>query len=183
MSDQHSGNDSPGDDASAAIGELCVRCADELRAYLTGLLKNPELAAEVMQATVVKAIEHGAAARTGSEKAWLFRIAHNEAMDRRRRAATEVRVGKRWAWWNRPPTGTELSPAGPVLRDETARRVRAAIAALPPEQQEVVRLRIDEELTFAEIAALTGSPLGTVLTRMRLATKKLAETLRGEWDV
>jgi RNA polymerase sigma-70 factor (ECF subfamily) len=60
--------------------------------------------------------------------------------------------------------------------------VRKAVEALPAEQREVVRLRIDEEKTFAEIAALTGKPLGTILTRMRLATKKLADALRGELE-
>ncbi|MCA9247413.1 MAG: hypothetical protein KDA42_09870, partial [Planctomycetales bacterium] len=52
---------------------------------------------------------------------------------------------------------------------------------LPSEQREVVRMRIYEEKKFAEIAAELELPLGTVLTRMRLALKKLEAALGQEY--
>ena len=51
---------------------------------------------------------------------------------------------------------------------------------LPVEQQIVVRMRIDEGKTFAIIASELNVPLGTVLTRMRLAIKKLQAQLKPE---
>jgi len=57
-------------------------------------------------------------------------------------------------------------------------RLDAALAALPPEQREVVVLRVHLELSFPEIAERTQSPLGTVHSRYRYAMTRLRETLR-----
>ena len=56
--------------------------------------------------------------------------------------------------------------------------VRKALGELPPEQSKVVWARMYEDKTFAQIAEESGLPLGTVLTRMRLALGKLRRTLR-----
>ena len=56
-------------------------------------------------------------------------------------------------------------------------QVQLALETLPAEQQQIVKLRIYDELTFAAIAEQLGLPLGTVLTRMRLALKKLNQRL------
>ncbi|MGC1274511.1 MAG: sigma-70 family RNA polymerase sigma factor [Planctomycetaceae bacterium] len=162
----------------AVVAELHARHAEELRAYLLGLLRDSDLAAEVVQATFAKASERGHAAGS-SLRAWLFQVAHNEAMDRRRRSAVENRVVRKIAWWKRTEEPPPEQLAG---RSEIVERVRRAIDDLPAEQREVVRIRIYEEKTFAEIATQVGAPLGTVLTRMRLATKKLANALRAEFD-
>lgn len=163
----------------AAVAALYACHAVELRAYLIGLLRNRELAAEVLQATFAKAIEHRQAVEGGSPKAWLFRVAHNQAMDLRRRAAVEGRVVAKIAWWKVKPSEP---PDEAAKREETIERVRRAVESLPPAQRQVVELRIYEEKTFAEIAERLQAPLGTVLTRMRLATKRLAEALRGDWE-
>jgi RNA polymerase sigma-70 factor (ECF subfamily) len=63
------------------------------------------------------------------------------------------------------------------VQGEDVARVRVAIDRLPPEQRRVVEQRIDEGRTFAEIAAESGLPLGTVLTRMRLAHEALRKAL------
>ncbi len=160
----------------AAAADLYDRWAGELRAYLVGLLRDRDLAAETLQAAFAKAVEKAGGVEPDSRKAWLFRVAHNEAMDRKRRQAAEGRAVKRTAWWR----ATEEAADESAARTETAERVRRAVERLPAEQREVVRLRIHEDKTFAEIAAATASPLGTVLTRMRLATKKLAAILRDE---
>jgi RNA polymerase sigma-70 factor (ECF subfamily) len=56
--------------------------------------------------------------------------------------------------------------------------VRQALGQLSEAQQLVLRLRIYEEMTFAEIAAQTGKPLGTVLTHMRRGLEKLRQKLK-----
>lgn len=163
----------------ATVAALYARHSVELQAYLTGLLRNRDLAAEALQATFTKAIEHRAALEGRSPKAWLFRVAHNEAIDLRRRATIERRVLSRVAWWN---SKESVTPDESADRDEIIVKVRQAIEQLPVEQRRVVESRIYEERTFAEIAERFHLPLGTVLTRMRLATKKLAEALQGERD-
>ena len=64
------------------------------------------------------------------------------------------------------------SPEARLVQWETVERVRAALDKLPPEQQQIVRLKIADEKTFAAIAAELNLPLGTVLTRMQLALAK-----------
>jgi RNA polymerase sigma factor (sigma-70 family) len=168
---------------SEAVAEIYRRHADDLRAYLLGLLHDHDLAAEVLQETFVKVAQSGHAAADGSLRSWLFRVAYHEAIDRRRRAAVDGRAMRAAAWWKptaRGPTAGEESGESRASRAETVARVRSAIETLPAEQREVVRLRIDEEWTFARIAAATNAPLGTVLTRMRLAMQTLARVLKDE---
>ncbi|MBA3312463.1 MAG: RNA polymerase sigma factor [Planctomycetota bacterium] len=179
MTDQE-GSSEEGRLDPAAVEALYASHAVELRAYLTGLLRDPDLAAEMLQATFLRAVERGHTFRNDSAKAWLFRVAHNRAMDYRRRVAAEGRLVEKSAWWKREKRGNAASPVEVAGRDETVSRVRQAIEQLPAEQRQIVRLKIYDNLTFAEIAGRLSVPLGTVLTRMRIATKKLSVALRGE---
>ncbi len=67
-----------------------------------------------------------------------------------------------------------------MLRSETTERVRQALGELPPDQRQVVEMRIYEDKTFAVIADELSAPLGTILTRMRLALKRLSRRLGSE---
>ena len=58
-----------------------------------------------------------------------------------------------------------------------AERVRAALASLPPEQAEVVRLSFFDDRPHAEIERVLGIPLGTVKSRLRLAVARLRALL------
>lgn len=161
----------------AVVAELYVEHADELRAFLTGVLRDGELANEAVQATFAKAVETGHTARQETFKGWLFRVAYHEALAIRRRQKVQKKVYRRLAWNS---DESSKAPAESLLRWEQAERVRAALDELPPEQQQVVRLRIYDEKTFAVIADELQVPLGTVLTRMRLALKKLARSFDAE---
>ena len=159
----------------ASIGSQYVAYADSLRAFLFGLLRNRELANEALQATFGIAVQKGASVNPGSFRSWLFQVAYNEAMGIRRRQGIESRNLERLSWISRKRSET---PEEDLVRRESVRRVREAMQELPAEQLEVVQLRIYEELTFQEIARRLELPLGTVLTRMRLALKKLQAELR-----
>ena len=74
-------------------------------------------------------------------------------------------------------TGSGSSSGCDLELAEELERVRTALVRLPPEQQLVVQLRLIENKTFNEIAQLLGLPLGTVLSRMRLAMEKLRSKL------
>jgi RNA polymerase sigma-70 factor (ECF subfamily) len=144
----------------------------ELKRFVLGVVRDPDLADDVMQATFIKAIERGW--RAGSLRPWLFRVALNEALAARRKAAIDER-SREWLALSWAPLAER--PVDGLIREETVRAVRAGLAGLPPEQHRVVRARIYEEKTFAEIAAELGLPLGTVLTRMRLALGRLRRSL------
>ncbi len=158
----------------AVIAALYLEHGDELRAFLAGVLKDHDLANEALQATFIKAMEHGHNAREETRKGWLFRVAFHEALAIKRRNKMYDKNLRKMAWSR--PNPENHSPDDRLCRWETIVNVRNALDELPANQREVVRLRIYEEKTFAEIAEELKVPLGTVLTRMRLAMRKL-ETL------
>jgi RNA polymerase sigma factor (sigma-70 family) len=153
---------------------LYVEYSERLVAFARGLLGNADLAREVVQATFGRAIESAGEVQPGSLKAWLYRVAYNEAMAVRRRRGIEGRALERLSG-RRKDAGP---PEEDLIRWEQVRRVRDVLDQLPPEQRQVVHERIYEERTFAEIAERLSLPLGTVLTRMRLALVKLHKALQ-----
>lgn len=150
--------------------------ADRLNAFLIGLLRDASLADEVLQTTFTKALTHGGEVQPGSEKAWLFQVACNEAMAIRRKRKIQDKVLRRIS----TASSASGEPDEESSRRETAERVWHALASLPEEQRTVVVQRIYENKTFQEIADAMQVPLGTVLTRMRLALLKLRHALDSE---
>jgi RNA polymerase sigma factor (sigma-70 family) len=158
----------------SVVAALYVQHGEELRRFLLGILRDTQLTADVLQATFVKMAQWGHQTREESRKAWLFRVAYNEAMAYRRREGVGDRVLRRVAWHSNGAVGRADEP---LLRLEAVQSVREALEDLPPEQRQVVRMRIYEEKTFATIAKELKIPLGTALGRMRAATIKLRARL------
>jgi RNA polymerase sigma-70 factor, ECF subfamily len=156
------------------VAALYLEHGEELRRFLLGILRDPALTADVLQATFVKMAQRGHETRNDSRKAWLFRVAYHEAMAVRRREGVGDKILRRVAWNTRSTTGAADEP---LLRWETVQNVRDALETLPPEQRQVVRMRIYEEKTFATIASELKIPLGTALGRMRTALIKLKARL------
>src|ERR1700722_11666213 len=76
----------PGETTAASWAEsLFLAHGAELRRFVLGVVRDPSLADDVLQATFVKAIELGHTARTETLKGWLFRVAYHEALAVRRR--------------------------------------------------------------------------------------------------
>lgn len=160
----------------AIVASLYLEHAAALRRFVVGVLKDRDLAADVLQVAFAKAVESGHRADRGSLKAWLFRVAYNEAIAVLRKQDVREKGLRRLSWQAR----TDFTPHGSLCQAETIERVRRAIELLPKPQQDVVRMRIHEDKTFATIAAELGLPLGTVLSRMQLALRKLRQTLGTE---
>lgn len=175
----------PDPDKSAAAPErisaelvtsLFVQHGDELRRFLYGVLRNNEHVNDTLQVTFVKAIEQGHTARQESLKGWLFRVAYHEAIVVRRKQGVHQRATDALANCDQR---TSISPEMPLIRWEDVTRVREALAQLPPDQRRVVEMRIYDQQKFIDIASELKVPLGTVLTRMQLALKKLKAMLSG----
>jgi len=114
----------------------------------------------------------------GSVKTWFLSIVHHRAVDavRRRRPTTELPERE-----DLPPQALTLPDiwpevAGRLDRDE----VHAALARISDVQREAIELAYFSGLTQQEIAERTGTPLGTVKSRMRLGLLALRRTLVGE---
>ena len=143
----------------------------DLLTFLTGVLRNPEAAQDVCQATFQRLLEAGHEARTETIRGWLFKVAFHEAMAHRRRESRGDRLLRNHSAAG-DSAGLDCSLQSLVRAEEIA-KLRQLMLELPAEQQHVVRQRIHEDKTFAAIAVELNVPLGTVLTRMRLAMQKL----------
>lgn len=160
------------------IESLYADFGQELRRYIVVILKDRELADEVLQVVLRKSLELGHSAHSNL-RGWMFKVALQECQLARREAARE-RVILQKAFWK---TGTKSElpeqAATNTVQQEAIEVVRQAIETLPIEQQVIVRLRIYEEKTFAVIAEELRIPLGTALTRMRAALQSLEAALQG----
>ena len=158
----------------AAFAELFVRYAPRLKAYMRRLGAADEVAEEIVQETMLMVWRKAALfdpARAGAST-WIFTILRNLRIDMMRRTRPL------------PPEldtlAEEVEPAEADSLIDAARRsarLRAALASLPPEQAEVVRLSFFDERPHAEIERALGIPLGTVKSRLRLAMIKLRSVL------
>lgn len=159
-----------------SVADLYRQHADEMRAFLAGVLKDRELADEILQIVFRKTLEKGHTA-TGNIRSWLFKVAWNEAMLFRRvqtrQAGGLKKAARQPGFSNETPEQSESA----AVQRETVEQVKRAIDQLNPQQKLIVRMRIYEEKKFAVIADELGIPLGTVLTRMRSAMQKLEKSL------
>ncbi|WP_298868292.1 RNA polymerase sigma factor [uncultured Gimesia sp.] len=157
------------------VHQLFETYVKELRAFLTGLLRDHDYVDEVIQLTFSKALQSGGQSNEETRKGWLFRVAYHESMGLIRRNKIHKKSLNNLcqttkSYWTETP-GQQL------LETENIEQIRMALQKLPENQRAVVIARIYESKTFNEIASEFGLPLGTVLTRMRLAMKTLSRQI------
>ncbi|QDU63439.1 ECF RNA polymerase sigma factor SigH [Planctomycetes bacterium Pan216] len=161
---------------TAELEDVFTEHAPALRRFITGVLRDGSVAEDIVQAAFVKAISSVDLAELDSVRAWLFRVAYHEALAWRRKNKTRERHHEQLL--HHVSHQESETPEENFLRAERVVQVRDALDRLPEEQRRVVHARLYEGKTFAEIAEADQLPLGTVLTRMRLAMNKLREMLQ-----
>jgi RNA polymerase sigma-70 factor (ECF subfamily) len=138
-----------------AFDVLLQRHTAPLLACLNAALANREDAREVLQETWLRAFRGLAQVREPTRlRAWLLSIALNLARARHRRGLERERGLE-----DEPAeAGADLAAdrAEELVHDEELAALRARMASLPARQREVVELRVNQELSHAEIAALLG---------------------------
>lgn len=157
--------------SKAAFARLFAHFAPRIKAYLMRSGSDEGSAEELVQEamlTVWRRAESFDVAQA-SVATWMFTIARNKRIDAYRRT-------------KRPeldPDDPALAPQPEAMQDEVvgagqaADAIRQAIAELPEEQAEMLRLAFFEDKAHSEIAEETGLPLGTVKSRLRLAIGKM----------
>ncbi len=161
------------------VEKIHVQHSRDLLAFLIGVLRDHELAQDALQQTFQKVAESGGSAREDTLRGWLFQVAYREAMQLRRRQQQDARHLRAFAAMASPEErlATDEFVRDELVTEEEIERLRRAIETLPLGQRQVVQRRIQNEETFAEIAASMNIPLGTALTRMRTAIEKLRKQL------
>jgi RNA polymerase sigma factor (sigma-70 family) len=111
---------------------------------------------------------------------WLFSIAHHRLIDHwRSRGLSLMSLDDPGHDAPEPAAGPGAEPERQLEAAEVARRLAAAIAALPFAQREAFLLHHEAGLTAAEIARATGSDEEAAKSRLRYATRKLKEAIDG----
>lgn len=146
---------------------------DDLYAYVTTLLQDPAAAEDVTALAFERAYLRRRTfdRRRGEERAWLFGIARNAALDELRRRSRTARLA-----------ADPEDPGAPVDDgpDVTLRRtvVRAALAQLPAREREIIGLKFHAGMSNAEIAQVLGvseSNAGTLLHRAMQKLRKACD--------
>jgi RNA polymerase sigma-70 factor (ECF subfamily) len=104
-------------------------------------------------------------------RTWLFRTTRHRAIDHLRRQKREQELIAEAA------TETVAETSQGETEDLEKSEVATALAGLPPPQREVLLLRYQDDLSYAEIALVIGCPIGTVRTRLHHAKRRLHELL------
>jgi RNA polymerase sigma factor (sigma-70 family) len=108
--------------------------------------------------------------------AWLFRVCRNRALDVRKKE----RPLRSLEGAEAPTEGPDLDPHERLERTEEVRRVLAAVEGLTPAQQEILRLRFQEELSYKEIALVTAQSVSNVGFLIHTAMKQLRQELKAK---
>lgn len=168
----------------AAFDVLLERYQQVLFAYILAIVHDEDQANDFFQETFFKAITYIRSHRyteSGKFQAWLMRIARNLIIDsvRHNRPLVDIVSDKEQ---DALQNMVSLS-VGTVETDfhnaQTIADLSEMIARLPENQQEIVRMRIYEDKSFKEIAALTNCSINTALGRMRYAVINLRKMAAG----
>jgi RNA polymerase sigma-70 factor, ECF subfamily len=155
----------------AAFEELIELYQRPLHYFLTKMVGNVHAADDLLQEVWFEVFRGiGRLADPGAFKAWLYQSARHRALRALRR---------------RQPSALSLEDvevAGEsgdvaVFSTEDAERIHAALDQLRPDQREVLLLRYFEDMTYEEIARVTGCQLGTVRSRLHYAKHALRRVL------
>ncbi|MBI2166293.1 MAG: sigma-70 family RNA polymerase sigma factor [Chloroflexi bacterium] len=157
----------------AALEAVYTRHARALFSLALHILKDGSRAEEVLQdvfLTLWRRPSQYDPARGGLFP-WLVSVTRNRAIDELRRRRIKLAPVQEGFLENLAADQVGLDV--PVLLAEEQALARRAIAQLPPEQQQVIRLAFFYGYSHSEIARQLGQPLGTVKTRIRLAMQKM----------
>jgi RNA polymerase sigma-70 factor (ECF subfamily) len=146
------------------------------------VLRDQEEALDVSQEAFVKAFRALPAFKGDSAfYTWLFRITMNVALDRRRQRATRAKsLGTEDVppeEWERTATSTDPDPEDVATGAERRERIRKGLDSLSEHHRAIIILSDIEGLQYREIAEVLGIPMGTVMSRLHHARKRLREVL------
>jgi RNA polymerase sigma-70 factor (ECF subfamily) len=143
------------------------------------MLNNYDASLDVTQEVFIKV--YNSLDKYSSEykfSTWLYRIAHNAAIDYiRRRANNEqsLETESKEGIYQIQIESPHLTPEQERERSEWRREIKAVVKCLPAAYRELILLRHGQDLSYDEIAEITGLPLGTVKNRLFRAREMMRE--------
>jgi RNA polymerase sigma-70 factor (ECF subfamily) len=142
------------------------------------LLRDPVAAEDAVQDAMLRGLTYFASFRGDNPRAWLLRIVRNAAHDRlaaaaRAREVPLVVANDADETAVNEPADPADDPEAALSRAQDRAALGAALAALPVELRECLVLRELEEMSYRDIAQVTGVPVGTVMSRLWRARRAL----------
>jgi len=168
-----------------AYAELLARYERPVYTLILRMVRDRTLAEDLAQDAFIKAFSKLGTFEPGRKlSSWLFKIAHNTAIDHLRRRDLET-VSLDEPAGDDPDAAPRTvedrageTPAAAAERADLSRAMTRAVARLRPEYRQVIVLRYQAGLEYAEIAQESGLPLGTVKTYIHRARKELSGLLQ-----
>jgi RNA polymerase sigma-70 factor (ECF subfamily) len=159
-----------------AFDALFARHRRGLLAYAEAILGDRAAAEDITQEAFTALARHADEIDPHrGPTAWLYRVARNRAIDRRRHGAWETTPGDKALAMRRDEEGAEPSASENVMARERDAAVRRALASLPEAERDVLTMRYFGGLTFREVGRALRQPLGTVLWRAHRGLGRLRE--------
>jgi len=140
------------------------------------LMRNDSDAEDAVQDACLRALRFIGGFRGGDARVWLLAIVRNSCFTRLKR---ERAHGLSTAFDEElhSPADDAPGPEAALIRNVTTTALRNALDALPPEFREVIVMREFDNLSYKAIADVTGVPIGTVMSRLARARKRLQNHL------
>jgi len=166
-----------------AFDALLLRHKNRLFTYIVQMVRCRDLADDIFQETFVKAIttiRQGRYSDFGKFSAWITRIARNLAIDSFRAEKSEATVSTddtNFDVLNRRELSEETVEDA-MIDLQIEHDVRRLVDELPEPQREVLMMRFYKNLSFKEIAEITGVSINTALGRMRYAILNMRRLAR-----
>ncbi|HEY2614714.1 MAG TPA: sigma-70 family RNA polymerase sigma factor [Chthoniobacterales bacterium] len=164
-----------------ALKELYSRYSRSLRALIGSVVHEESEADDVLQESFLQIWReaHNYSPKAGKPLGWVITIARRRAIDRVRRRDSYRRAKQRFEDEIKPVAPAHSSvTAAEVSNTDLRRFLEHQMQALPRVQREAVELAYFNGMSQREIAATTGTPLGTVKTRLQLGMRKLTQCIR-----
>ena len=179
MDDRRTGDQGSERERAARMGSIVTEYETALLRYATRLVNNRTTAQDVVQNAFIKLFTRWDEEIVASPrlKGWLFRVTHNEAVDHvRRESRLQLLHSKHAEEQEHAPAH---NPHGPLDDQERRALVLAELRKLHPREQQVVLLRLEQGLSYREIAEIMGRTEGNVGNILHHAVKKLSRKLAG----
>ena len=163
--------------------ELVRRYQRPISAYVYRMVGDYEVALDLTQEIFIKV--YGSLVRYRTEfkfSTWIYKIAHNCAVDHLRRTSGRVQSLHGWLegeTFELPIESSTLSPEQESERKERKSEIESVIRSLPNAYRELIVLRHSQDLTYEEIVEVTGLPLGTVKNRLFRAREMMRQQFVG----
>ncbi|MBC8099998.1 MAG: sigma-70 family RNA polymerase sigma factor [Armatimonadetes bacterium] len=156
---------------SAYFARVYERFFQRIYGYCLRSVGNASEAEDLTSQVFIYAFRGIAGYRGGSVAGWLFRIAYGTVVNHYRQSRPLVALDD-----HLPEIASDaLEPLEVVMRSDSHRRLQALIDALPPDERQLLALKIEGELSSHEIGALLGKNPGAVRTQLHRILKRLRQ--------